>query len=320
METMIKSDKTKRFSPNIQVDSITCFQPELMDYALHGVEAYNRQLGKGLFRGDYFRASFGSATLDTGNLNHVSTSNEGTLGQQVLFGLELSSTECIQANGEQVGKTNIAVYRGGSEFHFLLGAQNCSWLVFQIAEEKLEEAGCRLPSAPFTLLKTSYGEKKSLVEGLQLLLARLRGPEKRGKVDSTMAEDYLTSLFSLQLSGNNELQRLDKAEYFQIARQLTDYMQAHIDEKISMMDLCRLSGRSESTLRRIFHKIYDISPRHYLTIHRLNAVYRKFRKSTAKDTTVSYTALSYGFLHLGRFSAEYKRHFGEYPSETLSRG
>ena len=135
METIIKADKTKSRNSSIQVDSITCFQPELIDDALHGVEAYNRQLGKGLFRGDLFRASFGSATLDTGHFNHVSTSNEGTLGPQVLFGLELSSTKCIQANGEQVGRTNIAVYRGGSEFHFLLGAQKCSWLVFQIAEE-----------------------------------------------------------------------------------------------------------------------------------------------------------------------------------------
>ncbi|MFP5456117.1 MAG: helix-turn-helix domain-containing protein, partial [Alphaproteobacteria bacterium] len=36
-------------------------------------------------------------------------------------------------------------------------------------------------------------------------------------------------------------------------------------------------------------------------------------------TTVSELALEWGFTHLGRFSAEYRRRFQELPSETLRR-
>jgi AraC-like DNA-binding protein len=34
---------------------------------------------------------------------------------------------------------------------------------------------------------------------------------------------------------------------------------------------------------------------------------------------VTRTALAFGFAHLGRFSASYRRMFGETPSETLRR-
>ena len=38
-----------------------------------------------------------------------------------------------------------------------------------------------------------------------------------------------------------------------------------------------------------------------------------------KRGTISDLAMSWGFTHMGRFSVEYRRHFGETPSETLKR-
>jgi len=36
-------------------------------------------------------------------------------------------------------------------------------------------------------------------------------------------------------------------------------------------------------------------------------------------TTVTAVAMDHGFFQLGRFSADYRRAFGELPSETLGR-
>jgi AraC family ethanolamine operon transcriptional activator len=213
------------------------------------------------------------------------------------------------------------VYLEKAEVLTRLGEQSCSWLAFQVERKDLERAGCVLPNDNFTMAQTSRQLQKRLVSELLQLLAILHSTEQSAAatLDMEMVKDYLTSLFSLTLSSAGKAERLNNAECLLIARRVTEYMEAHIGERITMMHLCRLTGKSEWTLRRIFQRIYSISPRACLTVHRLNAVHRKLLQSTAKQTSVTDAALKYGFLHLGRFSAEYKKHFGEYPSKTLAR-
>lgn len=54
----------------------------------------------------------------------------------------------------------------------------------------------------------------------------------------------------------------------------------------------------------------------YLRDQRMMAIRRELMSPEAV-TTVTDSALKWGFNHLGRFSTYYARHFGEKPSETL---
>lgn len=300
---------------------MSCFYPELMDTGLDGVELYNRQLGRGQFTGELFRASLGSAVLDSGNYNHVPISCEGTLGKRVFFGLELTPTGCIQLNGEQLRETTVGVYQENKEFFCRLGGQCCSWLTFQVTKDDLAGSGCILPHDHFSLIQINHRFKKQLVNELTQLLRVMHNTENPAScsLDLKMVKDHLISLFSLTLDSTDNQKKLHNAECLRIARQVTEYMEAHQDRRITMMQLSRLSGKSERTLRKIFNRIYGVSPRAFLTIHRLNGVNRELLRSTPRQTNVENIALEYGFLHLGRFSAAYKKHFGEYPSETLAK-
>jgi transcriptional regulator GlxA family with amidase domain len=51
---------------------------------------------------------------------------------------------------------------------------------------------------------------------------------------------------------------------------------------------------------------------------RLNKV-RRYLRQAADKATVTEAATHFGFYHFGRFSAHYRRLFGEVPSETLHR-
>lgn len=257
--------------------------------------------------------------MDVGKYNSVSTIAEGSLDNKVFFTHELIPTGTVHLNGEQVKKTDIALFQENKEFQVRFGNHNCHWLTFQVEKEDLLRSGCVLPKQSFSLIRTNSQFKKHLVDELFQFLAALQRKEQLedNVIDQKMARDHLISLFSLTLDGQVQRLRNDKAR--QVATMLRDYMEAHLDECITMMRLCELSGKSERTLRRIFNQIYGISPRAYLTTHRLNTVYRKLLKSEAARGTVSHIALQYGFLNLGRFSGEYKNHFGEYPSETLNR-
>ena len=137
-------------------------------------------------------------------------------------------------------------------------------------------------------------------------------------LDPLMTKDHLTSLFSMALSSGSKSEKLNNVECLRTTHLLMEYIETHLDERITMMDLCILSGKSERTSRQFFQKIYGISPRAMLTVHRLNAVYKRLRRAPTRQTSVTEIALQYGFYNLGRFSGEYKKHFGEYPSETLT--
>ncbi|MFV2073945.1 MAG: helix-turn-helix domain-containing protein, partial [Thermoanaerobaculales bacterium] len=46
---------------------------------------------------------------------------------------------------------------------------------------------------------------------------------------------------------------------------------------------------------------------------------RRALRSATQPTLVTDVANSWGFWHMGQFAADYRRQFGELPSETLRR-
>lgn len=86
-----------------------------------------------------------------------------------------------------------------------------------------------------------------------------------------------------------------------------------------MLDICRALNVSRRTLQYSFAEIYGIAPLAYLRRVRLNRA--RCDLSTAADDRGSVTtvATQWGFMHLGRFSLDYRQLFGELPSDTLRR-
>ncbi|WP_112324140.1 helix-turn-helix domain-containing protein [Oceanibium sediminis] len=86
----------------------------------------------------------------------------------------------------------------------------------------------------------------------------------------------------------------------------------------TIVELCATLGVSERTLQYAFRTHLNMSPLAYLRLLRLNRVRATLRRSSRAETTVTSAAMLHGFLHLGRFSRDYNRVFGELPSTTLA--
>ena len=86
----------------------------------------------------------------------------------------------------------------------------------------------------------------------------------------------------------------------------------------TVLEICRASGVSWRTLNYTFREHFGITLKRYLTLTRLNAV-RKDLLAAEPSMTVVSVASHWGFWHMGQFAADYRRHFGELPSETLTR-
>jgi len=96
------------------------------------------------------------------------------------------------------------------------------------------------------------------------------------------------------------------------------YMEANISEPISVSDLLTICDCSRSALHESFRKFRNYTPMEFLARLRLEMIYSKLNNAD-KGTSVQSIAYACGFSHLGRFSAVYRKHFGELPRETLRR-
>lgn len=85
---------------------------------------------------------------------------------------------------------------------------------------------------------------------------------------------------------------------------------------LSVNELCSDAGVSERSLRRLFHDRYGISPKNYLIRTRLNHVRRDLRNYSTVTKKITDIANNQGFWHMGQFAADYRKLFGELPSET----
>lgn len=85
----------------------------------------------------------------------------------------------------------------------------------------------------------------------------------------------------------------------------------------SLGEVCRLVGTSPRKLGYCFQDVLGLSALEYMKALRLNAVRRELRQATSSDTSIYDVATRHGFWHFGRFSVEYRQHFGERPTDTL---
>lgn len=87
---------------------------------------------------------------------------------------------------------------------------------------------------------------------------------------------------------------------------------------INVETLCQTTGTSYSTLSRAFQQEFGITPNRYLRNRRLTAA-RSALAQPGSSRTISEIAHDCGFWHMSAFSADYRKLFGELPSETRSR-
>ncbi|MFO0798504.1 MAG: helix-turn-helix domain-containing protein [Gemmataceae bacterium] len=99
-----------------------------------------------------------------------------------------------------------------------------------------------------------------------------------------------------------------------LLRRADELMRGRLRNPLGVLDLCAALGATDRTLRLTFKERYGCGPMTYYRRLRLNAVHTRLASDPA--VSVAAAAHEYGFTHLGNFAADYRRLFGELPSET----
>jgi AraC-like DNA-binding protein len=114
------------------------------------------------------------------------------------------------------------------------------------------------------------------------------------------------------------LQRLERPIMPRDVKRAIDYIEANLDTAIGLPEIVAACGVPGRTLIKHFHDFKGISPMRYLRAARYRRV-REALSSAEPEESIGDIAAKWGFSHMGRFSVEYRRRFGENPSETLRR-
>lgn len=117
-------------------------------------------------------------------------------------------------------------------------------------------------------------------------------------------------------SYSQSLQRLAKLVASRDVKRAIDYMEANLTSAIGLDDITAAAGVPGRTLLEHFKRYRGVSPMAYLRRARYAKV-RDALRCAEPEENVTRIAMSLGFNHMGRFSVEYRKRFGESPSETL---
>jgi len=130
--------------------------------------------------------------------------------------------------------------------------------------------------------------------------------------------DLAASIVRIIGQGHVQAGRTNTPFRASVLRRALDLINDTNQPPMSVTEVCQTIGTSLSTLERAFTAEFGVSPKVYLKSRRLASVRRDVLKSEP-DSLIADIANRWGFWHMGRFAADYRKQFGELPSQTLQR-
>jgi AraC-like DNA-binding protein len=97
---------------------------------------------------------------------------------------------------------------------------------------------------------------------------------------------------------------------------LSDYMEKNFMFNLPLEKFSYLTGRSLTTFKRDFSKLYNVTPQRWLTRKRLELAHYQFVEKNKKPSDVCYEV---GFENLSHFSYAFKKYFGYAPTSLIGQ-
>lgn len=140
------------------------------------------------------------------------------------------------------------------------------------------------------------------------------------QIHKLLLDDYLPLLISsIPLANKTSTIDSHPLSRSRFVAEAEAYMMANLGKPLTLKDLCHALNASKSPMSQGFQEVFGISPMAYLKILRLNAIHKALKAADPQKVKIIDIAHRFGFWHAGRLSTEYKKMFGESPSETLKR-
>lgn len=270
------------------------FESHLNELWLDDIQIYEEQISPAIFQS-------GEGKADSLCLGIFSNLSDPALWMgQVLQGAEIIS---LCQGGEIMMRT----------------PEQSSFLSLSLPISLLGEAG-EIPQGASMLIDQPLAQE--IYSKLSTLLNNLsKLPDSVNLVSMQQAKSEILDLgfqYIQALQQQRHEIRVSTIKARKVVQRALDAMYSCQNNPLTMDELCQLTFTSRRTLQNCFELITGESPAQFLKHLRLNGVRRSFIQNAA-SASVSEVASDWGFWHLSQFATDYKKLFGESPSQTLAK-
>lgn len=229
-------------------------------------------------------------------------------------------------NGRLGDADTIMVRPGNCEFELVTPAD---YAIYGIVIQRnallnvADQMGCRIDWTQLASAEVLHVAESAKTASLQMLACLLSEDEvlsEHKPVASLALPQQAVMMAMLSMLDTSEVDSAVSNSFMRrqrIVAQARDYVLAHRDQVITVPELCERLHVSRRTLQYCFEDVLGISPIQYLRIIRLNGARRHLREDLSGSRTVRDIAADWGFWHFSQFSSDYRKLFGQTPSESL---
>lgn len=251
-----------------------------------------------------------------------------TLSKFMTMGIIENGVEAVTTADGKLRQDDIICFPAGSEFSCVSRSKFKGYtltIADSLVDEVAESTGLQRARIKLGMNMMFQRFSPDQISALRSQLCLISNSIKQIE-ESPDAADFIPDLeFELirkLLSGNadsrKEKKQLLTSRKMVVLQRALDYIEANAHKPITVLELSKASGAGVRTLEYAFRDYFDVTPKAYLKSRRLIAVRRELRRSPNADTLIHEVAGRWGFWHMGQFAADYRRFFGELPSDTMN--
>ncbi|MCY1267398.1 Helix-turn-helix domain protein [compost metagenome] len=278
---------------------------------------------------EHQRLVLGDVMLETGSYDFAVAAC-GVMPKEVLcIGLVAHGSEVVRYNTASIDTDEIQIYPPGSELLYHASGSS-RWINFVVPEALLQSAAMDRTGRPLVLpeqgpvsIRLPVGGRRRLAQLAEDAFALGRDLEPVG-ISDVLADVMFHGLvdsYALALGSAKQADRKRMAKNQQHLRLVLACERLAMTEdllNVELDDIARRTGYSRRALELIFNRSIGMPPGRWFLNIRLNNVMRDLLLARP-DCRVADIAARWGFRHFSRFAYQYRRAFGELPSETLRR-
>lgn len=267
-------------------------------------------------------------TIDAGDYRFPFFGRGGIPHGKVHIALCNYVTDVVRVNNRLVSLDQLLLYVPGMELEYTTRAST-GWFLLELPLERLQEAataqqGVELDWPRQTVRHIDMNPQlaKSLRRELHALLrlGRESASLRDGGFTDSLASEGLIQLLVHAIVKGTESPRPQPTLTVGRSRALAA-LEACIkrwkEDPVDDLRVADIEGTSERMLELAAWDVYGVTPHYWIKLARLNAAYRDLLNG--RGTSVTEVCTRWQFYHPGHFARDYRKLFGELPSETFRK-